>query len=353
MKRILIFTIIIIFLVGACTLTLWMNKAKIDAKAKVDGNLKSIPVFVTEIRKQKITDDFTTNGTFSAIHELTLLSEGQGKVVSLLFNTGDVVKEGQVLAGLDDDLVRSQLLLAQANLEKAKTDLQKYEGLLKADAVSNQQVEDARLFLKKTETDVTTLKKQLDYMSIKAPIQGTIVKRYIETGSFLMPGAMVADIVDISRLKFIANVAETEAIRIDRRMKVDIVSSMFPGVHYQGTVASIGVRADEAKRFPVEIEIPNDPVHQLKAGMFGTASFTFGDEKEVLIIPRHSIIGSIKVPKVYVVEGDKAVLHDIRIGKATDLDVEVLEGLKPGDKVVTSGQINLDNNSLITIVNNK
>ena len=353
MKRIFTIAIIIVFLVGACTLTLWMNKKQIDAKAKVDGNLKSIPVFVTELRMQKMTDDFTTNGTFSAIHELTLLSEGQGKVVGLLFNVGDVVREGQLLARLDDELIKSQLSLAQANYEKAKNDLQKYEGLLKADAVSNQQVEDARLFLKKSETDVITLRKQLDYMSIKAPIQGTIVKRYIETGSLLMPGAMVADIVDISRLKFIANVAETEAIRINRRMKVDIVSSMFPGVHYQGTVASIGVRADDAKRFPVEIEIPNDPAHSLKAGMFGTASFTFGDEKEALCIPRHSIIGSIKIPRVYVVEGDKAVLRDIRIGKATDIDVEVLEGLKPGDRIVTSGQINLDNNSLVTIVKNK
>lgn len=352
MKRISIITFIIIFLVGACTLTLLMNKKKIDARAKVNGNLRSIPVFVTELKLQKMTDDFTNNGTFSAIHELTLLSEGQGKVVGLMFNTGDEVSVGQPLARLDDDLVKSQLSLAQANCEKARNDLQKYEGLLKADAVSNQQVEDARLFLKKTETDVTTLKKQLDYMLIKAPIRGTIVKRYIETGSLLMPGAMVADIVDISRLKFIANVAETEAVRIGKGMKVDIVSSMFPGVHYQGTVVSVGVRADEAKRFPVEVEIPNDPRHSLKAGMFGTASFTFGGEKEALCIPRHSITGSIKTPHVYVVEGGKAILRAIRIGKATDIDVEVLDGLKPGDKVVTSGQINLDDNSPVAIVNN-
>ena len=353
MKRIVIITIIIIFLVGACTLTLLMNKREIDANAKVSGNLTSIPVFVTELKMQKMSDNFTTNGSFSAIHELTLLSEGQGKVMGLLFNTGDFVKEGQVMAKLDDELVRSQLSLAQANYDKAKSDLLKFEGLLKADAVSSQQVEDARLFLKKAETDVTTLRKQLGYMSVKAPIQGTIVRRYIETGSLLMPGAMVADIVDISKLKFIANVAETEAVRIQKGMKVDLVSSMFPGVHYPGTVVSIGVRADESKRFPVEIEMPNDPKHSLKAGMFGTASFTFGEEKEFLCIPRHAIIGSIKIPKVYIIEAGKAVIREIHIGKATDSDVEVLDGLKPGDKVVTAGQINLDNNSPVTIVNNK
>jgi membrane fusion protein, multidrug efflux system len=351
MKRILTITIIVIFLVGACTVTLLMNKRQIDSKAKIDGNLKSIPVFVTELKLQNMTDDFTTNGSFSAIHELTLLSEGQGKVVSLLFNTGDVVREGQVLAKLDDDLIRSQLSLAQANFEKAKSDLNKFEGLLKADAVSNQQVEDERLLLKKAETDVTTLKKQLDYMSIKAPIQGTIVKRYIEVGSLLMPGAMVADIVDISRLKFIANVAETEAVRIFRGMKVEITSSMFPGVQYIGTVLSIGVKADESKRFPVEIEIPNDAKHPLKAGMFGTASFTFGEMREVLTIPRHALIGSIKTPRVFIVEGNRAIIRNIHIGKANDIDVEVVDGLKAGDKIVTSGQINLDDQTLVTVMN--
>lgn len=351
MKRILIITFLIIFLVGACTLTLLMNKKKIDAKAKVDGNLKSVPVFVTELKLQKMSDDFSVNGTFSAIHELTLLSEGQGKVVSLLFNTGDVVREGQILARLDDDLLKSQLSLAQANYEKAKSDFRKYEGLLKSDAVSNQQLEDTKLLLKKAETDVATIKKQLDFMSVKAPIPGTIVRRYIETGSLLMPGAMVADIVDISRLKFIANVAEAEAVRIQKEMKVDITSSLFPGQNYQGRVVSIGVRADESKRFPVEIEIQNDPKQALKAGMFGTALFTLGGNKEVLCIPRHSIIGSIKVPKVYVIENGRSVVKDIRIGKATDMDVEVMDGLKPGDKIVTSGQINLDNNVQVTIVN--
>jgi membrane fusion protein, multidrug efflux system len=353
MKRILTITAIIIVLVGACSVTLWLNKKKIDEKAKVSGDLKSIPVFVTELKLQKITNDFNVNGDFSAIHELTLLSEGQGKVVNLLFNTGDVVTQGEVLVKLDDELVRSQLSLAYANKDKAKSDLLKYEGLLKDDAVSSQQVEDARLFLKKSETDVKTLEKQLDYMSIKAPIQGTIVKRYIETGSLLMPGSMVADIVDISRLKFIANVSESEIIGISKGMKADVTTSMFPGIHYQGVVVAVGVKADEAKRFPVEVEIRNDPKYVLKAGMFGTASFSAGGEKEALCIPRHSIIGSIKMPKVYVVVEGKAVLRDIRIGKATDLDVEVTDGLKAGDKVVTSGQINLDNNSLVTIVRNQ
>ncbi|MCK9220538.1 MAG: efflux RND transporter periplasmic adaptor subunit [Bacteroidales bacterium] len=352
MRRIFTITLIVIVLVGACTATLLLNKKKIEEKSRMDGTLKAIPVFVTALKMNRMSSDFPSNGSFQAIHELTLASEGQGKVVSLLFNTGDFVKQGQVMARLDDEVLKSQLSLAQASYEKSKTDLIKYEGLLKNDAISSQQVEEAKLFVKKSEADVVGLKKQLDNATIKAPIQGTIVRRLIETGSLLMPGSPVAEIVDISRLKFIANVAESEVILIRNGQRVNLNSSMYPGINYQGTVVTVGVKSDDSHRFPVEIELINDPKHPLKAGMFGIAGFGSGTERECLTIPRQSLIGSIKEPRVYVVNGNRAQLRDIRIGSSDDRQVEVLSGLKAGALIVTSGQINLDNNSLITIVNN-
>lgn len=352
MKRIITISLIIIVVVGACSITLMMNKKKIDEKSKLDGNLSTIPVFVTTAGISKLSGSFEVNGTFSAIHELTLMSEGQGKVVELLFNTGDFVKAGQVLAQLDDELVRSQLRLAEAAHEKAKADLLKYEGLLKADAISSQQVEDAKLGLRKAETDVTTLRKQLDFMTISAPIQGTIVRRHIEKGSLLMPGAPVAEIVDVSRLKYIANVAETEAAQVKKGDRISITTSLFPGVKYLGTVVSVGVRADDARRFPIELEMMNDPSHPLRAGMFGTASFHSESVREGLVIPRNAIVGSIKTPKVYVVENGRAILKSVIIGSATDHDVEVIDGLTTGEQIVISGQINLDDQARVSIVNN-
>jgi membrane fusion protein, multidrug efflux system len=348
-----IISMVIIVLVAACTVTLLINKKKIDEKAKLDGNLRSIPVFVTGITKSKLRGDFTANGSFSAIHELILMSEGQGKVEELLFNTGDFVSSGQVMVKLDDELIRSQLSLAETALEKSRKDMKKFEDLLKNDAIPSQQVEDARLALKKCETDVTALKKQLDFATIKAPIQGTVTKKMIEKGSLVMPGTAVAEIVDISRLKFIANVAENEAVQIRRGQKVTISTSLFTGISFEGAVVSVGVKADDARRFPVEIELVNNTLHSLKAGMFGTASFGAGAERETLMIPRHSLIGSIRIPHVYLIEQGKAVLKEIRIGSANDSEVEVLGGLKEGDLVVTSGQINLADNTPVSIVKNQ
>jgi RND family efflux transporter MFP subunit len=349
----LIISLISLLFVGGCSIILFLNKQKIDEKSKLDGNLERIPVYVQELRKDTMGGTIGVNGSFSAIHELNLQSEGQGKVVALNVNTGDFVQAGQVIAQLDDELLRSQLALANAVLDKSRSDLKKYEGLLKADAISSQQVEDSKLALKKAETDVSTLKKQLDFASIKAPIQGTVTKRFIEKGSLLMPGSPVAEIVDVSRLKFIAQVSEPEAAQLRKGQKVIITSTIYPGVTYHGSIVSVGVKAEEARRFPVEVELVNDPEHPLKAGMFGTASLGARDNLPALIIPRNAIVGSIKQPRVYVVENEKAHLVDITIGTANDHEVEVVSGLKAGDLVVTSGQINLGNDVTVSIVNRK
>jgi membrane fusion protein, multidrug efflux system len=353
MKRIILIASVIIVFVGACTATLLYNKKMIDAKSKLAVNIKNIPVFVMDVKKMKMEEEVSASGSFSAIHELNVMSETQGRVVALYFNSGDFVQKGQLLVQLDDELIRSKLSLAQATYEKAKSDFQKYEGLLKSGAISSQQFEESRIALKMAETEVTGYKKQQEYACIKAPIQGNIVKRPVEIGSIIMPGTVMAEIVDISNLKFLANVSEDEAVKINKGMKVSITSTMFPGTEYKGTVQSVSVKADDARRFTVEVELMNDPKHLLRAGMYGTTVFGFGNAHDVLCIPRHSIVGSIRTPRVYVVEGAVAVVKDIRIGRSTDGQVEVLEGLKEGDLVVTSGQINLDNNTPVAIVNNK
>jgi membrane fusion protein, multidrug efflux system len=353
MKRIILILSVIVTFVGACTATLLYNKKKIDAKLNLDVNIRKIPVFVMEIKKTKMEDVFNSNGTFYAIHELTVSSETQGKIKALYFNTGDFVKEGQLLVQLDDELVRSRLSLAQATFDKARADFRKYEGLLAAGAISTQQLEESRIAMKVAETELTGYRKQMEYAGIRATIQGNIVKRAVETGTVIMPGSVIAEIADISKLKFIANVSENEAVRINKEMKVTISSSLYPGIEYQGIVKAVSVKADDARKFAVEVEMVNDPKHLLKAGMYGTASFGFGSAHEALCIPRYSIVGSIRTPKVYTVENGIAVVKEIRIGIATEEQVEILDGLKEGDSVVTSGQINLDNNTPVAVVRNE
>lgn len=105
MKRIITISLIIIAFVGGCAEILLLNKKKIEEKSKLEGNLESIPVYVSEIKRTTMSGNFEVNGSFMPVHELTLMSEGQGKVTDLSVNTGDFVQTGQVLVRLDDELV--------------------------------------------------------------------------------------------------------------------------------------------------------------------------------------------------------------------------------------------------------
>lgn len=96
--------------------------------------------------------------------------------------------------------------------------------------------------------------------------------------------------------------------------------------------------------------VTNSDAHPLKAGMYGQASLDNAVKTAVLTIPRVALVGSVKNPQVYVVEGNQARLRDIQVGASSDQLIEVISGLKEGDAVVTSGQVNLDKESVVKVV---
>ena len=105
----------------------------------------------------------------------------------------------------------------------------------------------------------------------------------------------------------------------------------------------VAAEGDAAHKYPIEIKVPNVGKNQLKAGMYGTIANTDRLKSQTLSVPRQAILGSAKQPQIYVVENGKAVLKTVEIGATTNEYYEITKGLKTGDQVITSGQINLQN----------
>src|SRR5690606_26043471 len=98
-----------------------------------------------------------------------------------------------------------------------------------------------------------------------------------------------------------------------------------------GTVTAIAAQADKSLKYDVEIEFENPANNSLRAGMYGTAHFVVAEKKEVLLIPREAIVGSIQNPSVYVVKDSIANLTEVKIGTVTQNQVEILSGVKAGE----------------------
>jgi RND family efflux transporter MFP subunit len=132
--------------------------------------------------------------------------------------------------------------------------------------------------------------------------------------------------------------------------RVEIKTDVYPKVTFIGTIKNINSKSDEAHTYPVEIELKNNRQNPLKAGMFVNCLFNSLKSSESMVIPRIALVGSIKSPQVFVVENDTAKLRNIVIGAVYSDIIQVLDGLSPGENVVTSGQLNLQENSSVKIV---
>jgi RND family efflux transporter MFP subunit len=128
---------------------------------------------------------------------------------------------------------------------------------------------------------------------------------------------------------------------------VQVKASVFPDKTFTGRVSFIAAKSDAALNFPVEIEIANAG-SQIKAGMYGTAMFDFPSQAPVVVVPRSAFVGSVNSNQVFVLDaGNTAKIRKVIAGRIMGDQVEVIQGLAAGDKVITSGQINIVDGSKV------
>ncbi len=350
MKKI-IGIVVVISLIGIVAFTLANNKKEMEeTAAALQQKSESIPVSMTSLKEEEISGEVNINGTLEPKAELELMSETQGKVVKLYKRKGDKVSVGTLLLEVDNELIQAQLIAAKAQFEKMGKDVARFEKLIKDDAITERDLEDARLGLKQAEASYKSIQKKLEDTFIKSPISGVIHEDYIEIGSYLSIGKKVYDVVDVSRLKLDVKLPESYILEVKEGQKVEINTDVHPGETVEGKVVTIAQKADNTLKYEVEIEVLNNKKDlPLKAGMYAVANFQFAPKTSV-IIERKAITGSLKEPSVYVVDDETARLRSIVIGRVFNDKVEVVSGLKKGEKVVLSGQINLKDGTKVTAI---
>jgi len=319
-----------------------VNKAKSD-----------VPVTVYLAHYSNTSYNIMYHGTFEPNYEITVVSEAQGKVKEYSIEEGVFVLEGKVIAWLENDITSYQLEAAEAVYQKAQSDLKRFENLSPGEAVSTQQLEEVNLALKNAKSAYLSLKKQYENTFVKAPVSGTISKRYVERGAFIAQGAPVADIIDTRKMKFIAWFNATDLAQVKIGQRVIITTDLYPDVPYDGIIKVISIKPDESKRYRVQAEVQNNLTNPLISGTDGTLIIRLKRDKKNIAIPRNCIVGSIIEPTVYVVEGGKAKLHSVVIDEIINGQAIISNGLMEGDHVVLSGQINIQDGTKVNVLTSK
>lgn len=351
MKRI-ITILAIVAILGLVAFRLINNKKVIESKKQVKTiSAQSVAVNVASVQSRVSEKNLSLVGTVIPNKEIEIKSEVQGKLTSLTFELGDIVRQGQTLARVDDKIRSIAVANAEQNLANAKQNLQRYTNLHKGGAATEAQLQQYQLQHENALNQVAQARKELSNTTIVAPITGIITKKSVESGAFANVGAPIATIVDVTKLKVQLNVAERDVYTLKVGDPVEITAVVYPGVTFKGGITFISPSGDVAHNYPVEVSIVNQEKNPLRAGTYVNIAFNRKNGVATLQIPREALVGSIKNAQVYVVD-DKNVVHlrKITIGSDNGASLEVLDGLQEGERVVTTGQINLADSTQVAVI---
>lgn len=354
MKKLIRIVLVVVMIAAIGALigsTLKKNKKSNEAKtAIVAGKNSSVAVKAEKASLQALVLDFISNGRFSPGQELEFSAETSGRVISVLVDEGSVVRKGQTLAIIKTDNLDVDVQNAEEIYQNALKDKQRYENAFRTGGVTQQQVDQANLSLKNAEARLQQAKIKVADANIRASINGIVNRRLVEPGSVLAPGTRLFEIVDVSSLTLDIAVDEAQVANMNVGDAVKVKASVLPEKEFTGKIEFIAAKADQNLNFPVKIRVANYGATSLKAGMYGSAHFSFPQQQPALLIARSAFIGGVSSNEIFVVEDNKAITRKLVTGRIIGDKVEILDGLKDGELVIVSGQVNLADGSPVEIL---
>ncbi len=352
MKRKVYLPITIVLAIGLIVLVLVLNKKATTAKTQGLLADQSVVAVRTEVVSESdYTADFTANGLVAGVRDLSFVSGLGGRVVSIHAGESDRVSKGQLLVQLDAETLRADAEASRVAYEAAKKDYERFQQAHSQGGVTDQQLSTMHAQMVAAEGRYVSSRSRLADASVKAPISGKIYKRYVEVGSYVNPGTKLFDIVDDSQLKASCFVTEHQRLQLTKGQTVTIESELYPGQTITGRISMVGDKANHTLAFPVDVMLDKEKAEGLRPGMYVSVSFGSQQETHGVLIPRRSIVGSVKDAHVYVVEQGLAKQRPITAGSLIGDRVEVLNGLQAGDSVIVGGLINVSDGLPVKTIN--
>ncbi len=340
--------IAVLALIAVIVVILVINKNRSSEQTQIaSGASASVTVGMIEVTEEMSDRSFVSNGSLEPFRELSFVSDVSGRVLQVFADEGAVVSKGKILVQVDDEMLKADFTASEAAYNALKTDLERFTNANVNGGVTDQQLETIRTQFVAAESRYISSKRRLADARIKSPIAGSVIKRHVEVGTYLNPGARLFDIIDDSRLRAMCNVTERQVLLLKEGQNVTISCDAFPGEKYNGKITFVGSKADRSLNYPVETTVSGSDKKNLKAGMYVTAYFDIESENKVIMIPRSAITGSVKNAKVYTVTDGKAAEREVTVGSMIGNKVEILDGLQAGDSIIVAGLINVSDGIMV------
>ncbi|PSW05016.1 efflux RND transporter periplasmic adaptor subunit [Photobacterium lipolyticum] len=286
---------------------------------------------------------------------VTISTEASGVINSIDFESGATVKKDQQLVALDSDVEMANLKSTQARLPAAKAKYIRYQGLYKKGSISKEAFDDAEASYFSLQADIESLKATIDRRHINAPFDGVVGLRNVFLGQYIQPGADVVRLEDTTLMKLRFTVPQTDISDIRLGQDIEILVDAYPETPFSGKISAIEPAVNyQSGLIQVQADIPNNE-GQLRSGMFARAHIILPTLENQIILPQTAITFTLYGDNVYLVGKDengdlRARQSVVKTGERKGDVVHILDGVKAGETVVTSGQVRLSNDAKVRIV---
>ncbi len=345
-----------------------------------------------------------TTGSLEPYQTVNVLSKVQGMVESVHMEQGDIVKNGDILLKLDSkefdialkqaeaDLLSAKASLNEAELQRAENQYKRIKELYEKDLSSPQELEQQEaLFLQaksnyesqqarilSLSANYERARLNLSYTTIRSPIAGVISRRFVNKGELLSPSSPVCEIVNISKLYARIYVSEKFIHYLDRNKEVEVIVDAVPENLFFGRIDLISPVAEtQSRTFQTSILIDNSN-NNLKAGMFARVIINVAEFKDAVAVPKDAVIMRQDQEYCFIIKNDdkkpdepaaeqenesddkdssqedapaiNVSMVKVRTGIEDSSFVQIIEGVKAGDKVIVSGHYDLNDGDIVRII---
>ena len=299
-------------------------------------------------------------GTMAAVQGVTVSADLPGTVERILFESGQAVRAGDVLAVLDTRQEQAQLAAIEAERELARVTFDRLQGLLNERVISRAEFDRASAAYRQSDARVGEVQAVVQRKTIRAPFSGILGIRQVNLGQYLAGGAPLVTLQSLNPIYVNFGVPQQTVGQVPVGRAVRVTAGDLAGTSWAGRVTAIDSVVDEATRnITVQATLAN-PDGKLRPGMFVQAEVTLGPTQEVLALPASAISYAPFGDSVFVVTDLKDAAgrtyrgvrqQFVKLGAARGDQVAVLSGIAAGDEVVTSGVFKLRNGAAVQINN--
>ena len=300
-------------------------------------------------------------GSVSAVQGAVLSTDLAGTVAEVKFESGAVAKKGDVLVRLDVSSEEGQLRTAEADLELARSDLERSRGLAARKVISKAEIDSAESKFKQKEGTVDNMRAMVGKKEVRAPFDGQLGIRQVNVGQMINAGQQVVALTALDPVYVDFALPQQELAKLSAGFEVRVHTDAVPDREFKGKLTAVNSMVDTVTRNVTLQATLENPDHALRPGTFAKVEVMLPEKHKALVVPGSAISYAPFGDSVFVIEKkndpktgkESQTIRQqfVRVGEARGDFVSINDGLKPNETIVSTGVFKLRNGMTVTINN--